>query len=118
MAGRSLKEYKERALHVPITQWGSEDKFDEPAATAPSLAYTPPDLKSLYAQYKQTGTVPYSYYGAGAPSREEELKAVQAAYPGAFSPAPAPAPTGAPAPNAAPTDPFARLKMSLQGRRY
>ena len=49
------------------------------------FTYTPPDLRSLYNQFRETGQVPYSYYGVGAPTREGELEAMRGSYPGAFS---------------------------------
>jgi hypothetical protein len=47
--------------------------------------YTPPDLRKLFKAFQETGTVPYSYYGVSAPTREGELDLVRASYPGAFS---------------------------------
>lgn len=47
--------------------------------------YTPPSLQDVYAQFRETGRVPYSYYGAGLPTRDGEADRVRASYPGAFS---------------------------------
>jgi hypothetical protein len=49
-----------------------------------SAQYTAPDLRQNYAKFRETGTVPYSYYGQGAPTNSDELGRVRAAYPGAF----------------------------------
>lgn len=46
--------------------------------------YTAPDLREMYGTFRETGRVPYSYYGQGAPTQKSELQAVQAAYPDAF----------------------------------
>lgn len=54
------------------------------------FTYAPPDLKSLYETFRETGTVPYSYYGVNAPTREGELDAMKKSYPGAFTAASAP----------------------------
>lgn len=70
--------------------YGGHDTGAQPAAY--NGTYTAPDLKSLYSQFQQSGTVPYSYYGQGAPTDPAELARVQAAYPGAFKPNEAPAP--------------------------
>ncbi len=61
----------------------SQQGQQQPADTG--SIYTPPDMKSVYQQFRDTGNIPYSYYGVGAPTREGELDLVRASYPGAFS---------------------------------
>jgi hypothetical protein len=61
------------------------------------FTYKAPELDSVYQQYRDTGQVPYSYYGVGGPTREGEFDLVRKSYPGAYTPvaqppAPAPAP--------------------------
>ena len=56
--------------------------------------YTPPALESNYQTFRDTGNVPYSYYGVGAPTREGEVDLVRKSYPGAFSQAAPPAAGG------------------------
>lgn len=73
------------------------DIFDRPdpeprqeTPKAPDMVYTAPDMRDVYKQWRDTGRVPYSYYGAGAPTRDGELEAVKSSYPGAFSQVTAP----------------------------
>lgn len=98
-----------------------EGKIDSGRAETPPppvpMNYSAPDLQTLYQQFREKGTVPYSYYGAGAPSNAEELARVKAAYPGAFSaPPPPPAKNPMPQPQAQRDDPFRRLRNLLGAR--
>lgn len=58
---------------------------DSDTPDTPDLKYTAPDIQSLYSIFKDTGKVPYSYYGQGAPTRASELELLKQAYPSAFS---------------------------------
>jgi len=63
----------------------------EAQAPAPAQVYTPPSLDSVYQMFRDSGTVPYSYYGVNSPTRDGELDLVKKSYPGAFSQSTAPA---------------------------
>lgn len=98
---------------------GAERQQPAPApapAPKPTENYTAPDLRSLYATFKETGTVPYSYYGQGAPTRDGEIEALKKSFPGAFTAPPArPAPRPQPAPQQPqrPTNPFTAWLMKF-----
>ncbi len=71
---------------------------DEAPATPPAATetYAAPDLKGVYQTFRDTGNVPYSYYGQGAPTNADELARVKAAYPGSFTAGAPAAPPPAP----------------------
>jgi hypothetical protein len=98
---------------------GSDDRHGpKKPENQPEVAYNPPSLDSLYQAFRESGTVPYSYYGAGAPTREGELDIVRKQHPGAFptpaTPPPAPTPPARPQ---MPGGPFGMLFSALRGRR-
>lgn len=73
---------------------GGMKREDERPVQAPqNFTYTPPKMGDVYAQYRATGQIPYSYYGVGAPTREGELELLRKSYPGAFADAPTPTPS-------------------------
>jgi hypothetical protein len=96
---------------------GSDDEksHDIDEDRVASVAYTAPDIRTLYKTFQETGTVPYSYYGAGSPTRRDELELVRKSQPGAF-----PTPTGPQRPGMGDMgniSPFAALALALLGRR-
>ena len=105
------------------------DIFDRPEAErqeapkAPDMVYTAPNVRDVYKQWRETGHIPYSYYGVGAPTREGEVEALKRSFPTAFSQPPAPA-TQAPQSNRpsnqSPSQnvPFPSLFRALGGGRY
>lgn len=71
--------------------------------------YKAPDLRQNHQMFRETGRIPYSYYGQGSPSNKDELALVRASYPGAFSTPETPA-----QPETA-MNPFQRLMTALNG---
>lgn len=55
---------------------GGVEKSPDPS----TYTYTAMSPAEMYAQYRETGQVPYSYYGAGAPSSLAEYNAHRAYY--------------------------------------
>jgi len=64
----------------------------KPERNSTDTTYAPPKLPDVYGQFRETGQVPYSYYGVAAPTREGELDLVRKSYPTAFSQSTAAAP--------------------------
>jgi hypothetical protein len=69
--------------------------------------YTAPKTADVYKQYRDTGQIPYSYYGVGAPTREGEMDLVRRSYPNAFSQA-----SGQPMGSS--SDPMQKIRAILQ----
>lgn len=62
----------------------SEPERRQRSGEAQNFQYTAPNLQNQYSQFRDTGQVPYSYYGQ-APTNQNELTAVRNYYPSSFT---------------------------------
>lgn len=79
-----FKPITEAGYTAPSAPYGAPEQPASSASTG-QYSYAPPSTADLYAQYRETGVVPYRYYAAGAPTRAGEADTLRQSMPSAFT---------------------------------